>query len=85
MSINYNVEGQQGYMQLSVSNGAVVNSGGDLQNDEKTAKIIYNIVKSTSQVEKVKTISVNFQSSCYVIVLSGTKIHVVKKESLSDM
>ena len=31
MSINYNVEGQQGYMQLSVSNGAVVNSGGDLQ------------------------------------------------------
>ena len=36
-------------------------------------------------LEKVKTLSLNFQACCYIVVLSGNKIHVVKKESQNDM
>jgi len=81
----YNVAVQQGELQLSVETGAILSSSGHLQNDEKTANILYNIVKSTWSLQKVKTLSVSFQSNCYVIVLSGNKIHVVKKESHSDI
>jgi len=80
-----NVAGQQGELQLSIDSGVILSSSGDLQNDEKTASILYKIVKSTWSLEKVKTLSISFQSNCYVIVLSGNKIHIVKKESHSDI
>jgi len=78
---SYNVAHQLGHLQLHADTGAIVTSGGDLQNDQKTAGIIFNIVKSLVDVEKLQSVSVHFQSSCYVIVVSGNKIHVVKKES----
>jgi len=82
---NYNVTDQLGFLQLSSDTGAILTSGGELQNDEKTAKILYNIVKSCVNLEKVKTISLNFQSCCYNVALSGNKIHAVKKESHRDL
>jgi len=85
-TINYEtVTNQLGFLQLSSDTGAILLSGGDLQNDEKTAKTLYNIVKSSMNLEKVKTLSLNFQAYCYILVLSGNKIHVVKKESQNDM
>lgn len=55
-----------------------------LQNDEKTANTIYGIVKSTGKLEKTKTISISHKKYSFVIVLSGNKIHVVKRESQCD-
>lgn len=82
---NYNITNQLGFLQMSSDTGAILTSGGDLQNDENTAKLLYNIVKSCANLEKFKTISLNFQSCCYIVVLSGNKIHAVKKESHSDL
>jgi len=85
-TINYeSVSNQLGFLQLSSDTGAILLSGGDLQNEEKIAKTLYNIVKCSMNLEKVKTLSLNFQACCYIVVLSGNKIHVVKKESQNDM
>lgn len=75
-----------GYLVLT-EDGAVVNSGGDLENKEDLANKFLNIVQtatripiSSSQRDKFKKISVVWDSYMYVITVSGHKIYVSKRK-----
>lgn len=78
---------QTGYLVLT-EDGAVLTSGGDLENDERVANIIVGLVTLTSRVdtkafsaqETFEKISITYKDHCYVICLSNKKIHVVKRK-----
>lgn len=80
------IPGQVGYLILN-EDGAVVSSHGDLENDEKTADIIMNLVGLTTQIDKAafgpdegfKRISLTYDDYGFVICLSNRKIHIVKR------
>lgn len=63
-------------------------SGGDLENDERVANIIVGLVTLTSGIdpkafpahEAFEKISITYKDHCYVICLSNKKIHVVKRK-----
>ncbi|XP_069668839.1 ragulator complex protein LAMTOR4 homolog isoform X2 [Periplaneta americana] len=80
---------QVGYLLLA-EDGAVISSGGELENDERVANIIYGLitltdkVDTTMQEEGFKRISVVYDDHCYVICLSNKKIHVVKRKFAMD-
>ncbi|CAL1682948.1 unnamed protein product [Lasius platythorax] len=78
---------QTGYLVLT-EDGAVLTSGGDLENDERIANIISSLVTLTSKVDPkafplnnaFEKISINYKDHCYVICLSNKKIYVVKRK-----
>lgn len=80
------IPGQVGYLILN-EDGAVITSHGELENDEKSADVIMNLVTLTSQIdatafasdESFKKISLTYDDHCYIICLSNRKIHVVKR------
>lgn len=80
------ITGQTGYLILN-EDGAVVSSSGELENDEKSANVIMNLVNLTSQIdpqafspeEGFKKISLTYQDHCYIVCLSNRKIHIVKR------
>ncbi|KAG8238514.1 hypothetical protein J437_LFUL016180 [Ladona fulva] len=82
---------QVGYLVLN-DDGAVVASGGELENDEHMANIITGLVTITDKIDTVafppeesfKKISVNFESYSYVVCLSNKKIHVVKRRIMQE-
>lgn len=77
---------QTGYLILN-EEGAVISSHGDLENDEKSADILMNLVTLTTQIdpaafpsdEGFKKISLTYDDHCYVVCLSNRKIHIVKR------
>ncbi|XP_046398881.1 ragulator complex protein LAMTOR4 homolog [Ischnura elegans] len=83
---------QVGYLVLT-DDGAVVASGGELENDEHMANIITGLVTITDKVDPVafsaeegfKKISVNFERHSYVICMSNKKIHVVKRRIMQEV
>lgn len=78
--------GHLGYLLLN-DEGAVINSSGDLENDEKSADIIMGLVNLVSQIdpsgfpsdEGFKKLSLTYENHCYIICLSNKKIHVIKR------
>ncbi|XP_020295099.1 ragulator complex protein LAMTOR4 [Pseudomyrmex gracilis] len=78
---------QTGYLVLT-EDGAVLTSGGELENDERVANIISKLVRLTNNVdpkafsshESFDKISIKYKDHCYVICLSNKKIHVVKRK-----
>lgn len=76
---------QIGYLLLA-EDGAVISSGGELENDERIANVIYGLVTLTDRLDSAvqedgyKRISVVYDDHCYVICLSNKKIHVVKRK-----
>jgi len=66
----------------------VLQSGGDLENDERVANIISSLVTLTSKVDPkafpshdlFEKISITYKDHCYVICLSNKKIYVVKRK-----
>jgi len=76
--------GQMGFLVLSSDTGAVLTSGGDMQSDEKTAAALYGLVKTSSELVMAKQISLSYSDHTYTVVLSGNKIHVVKRETGVD-
>ncbi|XP_032670645.1 ragulator complex protein LAMTOR4 homolog isoform X2 [Odontomachus brunneus] len=78
---------QTGYLVLT-EDGAVLTSGGDLENDERVANIIVGLVTLTTGIdpkafpahEAFEKISITYKDHCYVICLSNKKIHVVKRK-----
>ncbi|XP_014473571.1 PREDICTED: ragulator complex protein LAMTOR4 homolog isoform X1 [Dinoponera quadriceps] len=78
---------QTGYLVLT-EDGAVLTSGGDLENDERVANIIVGLVTLTNGIdpkafpapEAFEKISITYKDHCYVICLSNKKIHVVKRK-----
>jgi len=84
MSLAPATPGQVGFLVLSSDTGAVLNSGGDLQSDEKTAAALFSLVKTCAQLNKAKQVSVSYSDHTYNVVLSGNKMHVVKREAGVD-
>ncbi|XP_018319013.1 ragulator complex protein LAMTOR4 homolog [Agrilus planipennis] len=77
---------QLGHLVIN-EDGAVLMSSGDLENDEKTADIILNLLNLTDEIDpvafpsgdKFKKLSITYSDHCYIICLSNRKVHVVKK------
>ncbi|CAG2061990.1 unnamed protein product [Timema podura] len=77
---------QVGYLVLT-EDGAVISSGGELENDERVANVITGLVTLADKTdltafsvdEGFKRISVTYESHSYVICLSNKKIFVVKR------
>ncbi|XP_026479482.1 ragulator complex protein LAMTOR4 [Ctenocephalides felis] len=77
---------QIGYLIMS-EDGAVIASGGDLENDERVANIFNNFISITKNInpeafpeeDGFKRISLTYSDHCFIICLSNKKIHVVKK------
>lgn len=63
-------------------------SGGDLENDERIANIVVGLVTLTSKIDPrafstndaFEKISITYKDHCYIICLSNKKIHVVKRK-----
>ncbi|CAM1296391.1 Uncharacterised protein g1548 [Pycnogonum litorale] len=80
------VPDQLGYLVIT-DDGAVSASGGDLQNDENTASVMYHMVKSADKSsllssnnnESFKRLSIYYEDYMYSVCLSNRKIHVIKK------
>ncbi|XP_035723042.1 ragulator complex protein LAMTOR4 homolog [Vespa mandarinia] len=78
---------QIGYLVLT-EDGAVISSGGDLENDERIASVIVGLVMLTNKIdpkafpmgEAFEKISITYPDHCYIICLSNKKIYVVKKK-----
>ncbi|XP_067669466.1 ragulator complex protein LAMTOR4-like [Haliotis asinina] len=75
-----------GYLVLT-EDGAVVSSGGELENDEDTAgkitKIVYTAAKipvTSDKRDTFKRISVVWDDSMYVITVSNHKIFASKRK-----
>ncbi|EEB13052.1 conserved hypothetical protein [Pediculus humanus corporis] len=80
------IQDQLGYLVLHES-GATISSSGDLENDEKTAEIIYNLISVADKLDVVafpsggfNKISICFKDFCYVVCMSNKKIHIVKRK-----
>ncbi|XP_011876576.1 PREDICTED: ragulator complex protein LAMTOR4 isoform X1 [Vollenhovia emeryi] len=81
------ISDQTGYLVLT-EDGAVLTSGGDLENDERVANIISSLVTLTNKVDAkafpshdpFEKISIKYKDHCYVVCLSNKKIHVVKRK-----
>ncbi|KAJ9601223.1 hypothetical protein L9F63_000618, partial [Diploptera punctata] len=69
-------------------------SGGELENDERMANIMYGLISSADKVDQLdeknvkleenvksfKRISVMYEDYCYSICLSNKKVHIVKRK-----
>ncbi|KAK3590631.1 hypothetical protein CHS0354_032127 [Potamilus streckersoni] len=80
------IHGCQGHLVLS-EDGSVLNSGGDLVNDEATAekltKLAYLVSKvqiSADKRETFKKVSVVWDNFMYVITVSNHKIYIIKRQ-----
>ncbi|XP_071838269.1 ragulator complex protein LAMTOR4-like [Apostichopus japonicus] len=77
---------QLGYLVLN-EDGAVVSSAGDLENDERTAGILLNMVRlackvqiSEEKLDFFKRLSVIFDNFLYVATISNQKIYISKRK-----
>lgn len=79
---------QVGYL-IMTEDGAVVSSGGELENNERVANIVAGLISLSDRVDPVafpgdkgfKKISVNYENHAYVICLSNKKVYVVKRRT----
>ncbi|XP_023345959.1 ragulator complex protein LAMTOR4-like [Eurytemora carolleeae] len=80
------ISGQTGYLILN-QDGAILSSGGDLENDERTAGNIFKLIAAATSGglgNEVEKISVNYAEHSYVVSTANKKIHIVKK-NVSDL
>lgn len=86
------IAGQTGYLILN-EDGAVISSSGELENDERTASIIMDLLTLTTHIDPLgfpteegfKRLSLSYKTHSYIICLSNRKIHIIKKmNSLED-
>lgn len=80
------VPGQIGYLTLN-ADGAVLASGGDLDNDEKSAGILQGLISLASDRldpqafnQGFKRLTVTYDDHAYVVCLSNRKIHIIKRQ-----
>uniref|UniRef100_A0A182MVI3 Late endosomal/lysosomal adaptor and MAPK and MTOR activator 4 n=1 Tax=Anopheles culicifacies TaxID=139723 RepID=A0A182MVI3_9DIPT len=81
---------QLGYLILS-EDGSVHASGGELENDERSANIISNLLTLTESVDPAifnarscRKVSIVFADHSFTICLSNKRIYVVKKRNRTD-
>ncbi|XP_055376699.1 ragulator complex protein LAMTOR4 homolog [Condylostylus longicornis] len=77
---------QIGYLVLN-SDGAVLESGGELENDERSANIIMGMIQIAESVDEefmpengCERISIVYDDHSYTICMSNRKIIVVKRK-----
>ncbi|KAL4231479.1 Ragulator complex protein lamtor4 [Mactra antiquata] len=75
-----------GYLVLA-DDGAVINSGGDLENNEDIAKLFLQMVHTASRIplssskkDKYRKISVVWDNFMYVITVSQHKVFISKRK-----
>ncbi|XP_050421799.1 ragulator complex protein LAMTOR4 [Adelges cooleyi] len=72
---------QMGYLILTMD-GAVISSGGDLENNEQVADIIAKSIGMSKSLnssdDQYQNMSILYQNYHYSICVSNKKIHVVK-------
>ncbi|XP_061445095.1 ragulator complex protein LAMTOR4 [Rhineura floridana] len=80
------VPDQTGY--LVICDGAVLASSGDLENDERTAGVISELVNTACAFRlprgpevPFRRISVVFGEHSYLVTISGQKLFVVKRQN----
>jgi len=77
------IAGQTGHLVLS-TDGAILSSSGELQNDEATAASIFKLLTTlgrSSLGSDTKKLIINYTDHCIVICLANKKINVVKKST----
>lgn len=81
------ISDQIGYLVMS-EDGAVLASGGEMENDERSANIISGLLTLTESVDPAvfkkracKKISIVYEEHSYTICLSNKKIYVVKRRN----
>jgi len=77
------VDGYLGHLVLK-QDGAVLESAGDLKNDEKTAAALHKVIGAATKGEfgsEVERISVNYADHSYTLVSSNNKIHIIKRNT----
>lgn len=69
----------------------IVGSGGDLENDERIANLIYNLITLSDTVDpavfpphSAQKISIDFEEFNYTVCLSNKKIYVVKRRTVQS-
>ncbi|XP_054273056.1 ragulator complex protein LAMTOR4-like [Macrosteles quadrilineatus] len=76
------IQDQIGYLVLN-EDGAVIASGGELENNEHVADVVTGLISLADNIqpdeEGYKKISVTYENFSYVICLSNKKVYVVKK------
>jgi len=75
------VPGQLGHLVLK-NDGSVISSKGELENDEKIAGILHQIVSTATKggiFGEVEKVSINYADHSYVISTTSKNIHVVKR------
>ncbi|XP_076272806.1 late endosomal/lysosomal adaptor, MAPK and MTOR activator 4 [Rhynchophorus ferrugineus] len=79
--------GQTGYLVLN-ADGAILNSGGDLDNDEKSAGIFQKLISLSNDRlgenvfnQGFKRLTITYDDHAYVICLSNRKIYIVKRQT----
>ncbi|XP_034238598.1 ragulator complex protein LAMTOR4 homolog [Thrips palmi] len=79
---------QVGYLVMT-EDGAVVSSGGELENGERIANVVAGLISLCDKVDSTafpgdkgfKKITVNYEDHAYVICLSNKKVYVVKRKT----
>lgn len=81
---------QLGFLVLS-EDGSVHASGGELENDERSANIISNLLTLTESIDPAifaarscRKVSIVFADHSYTICLSNKRIYVVKKRNRAE-
>ncbi|EDS41167.1 conserved hypothetical protein [Culex quinquefasciatus] len=81
------VPDQIGYLVMS-EDGAVLASGGELENDERSANIISGLLSLTESVDpevfkkrSCQKISIAYEEHSYTICMSNKRIYVVKRRN----
>ncbi|XP_063536485.1 ragulator complex protein LAMTOR4 homolog [Cydia strobilella] len=77
---------QIGYLVLT-EDGAVLESGGELENDERVATIVTDLISLSNKVDPVafspseqfKKISITYDDHWFLICMSNKKVYVVKR------
>ncbi|XP_064615334.1 ragulator complex protein LAMTOR4-like [Liolophura sinensis] len=78
------IQDSLGYLVLT-EEGAVIASGGDLENDERRANYFMSLAQTTSKVklsdrrDTFKRVSVVWEDIMYVITVSNHKVYVCKR------
>lgn len=85
-----NITNQIGFLVLK-DDGAVLESGGDLKNDEKSANIFMRIVRMTESVDLnfmekngCERISIVYDDHSYTICMSNKKLYVIKRRHMNS-
>ncbi|XP_058831823.1 ragulator complex protein LAMTOR4 homolog [Topomyia yanbarensis] len=88
---NRPIPDQIGYLIMS-EDGAVLASGGEMENDERSAGIISGLLTLTESVDPAvfkkrscKKISIAYEEHSYTICLSNKKVYVVKRRNGSSV